>query len=229
MYYSTLCLLSGGVSLTRDGGTHTQRDGIMSSATVQSLFLHHARPRILNRVRYLTRRFRDETRREDLEQEALCVGWYLWQRMLPESDGPHVLAVPLSRWAASRALHTRCGTGQTRSTDALNPQRVWLHGVPNEPIHLDNGPRQTGCRLSHDFAGREAEPHENAVIDLDWTAFLATLSPLSRRIIALRLEGMPTRAIAVVVGRDRGTVDARLRATLAHWRAFTQTDVAPRS
>lgn len=194
----------------------------MSSENVERLFLHHARPRILTRVNFLTRRFLDAEQREDLRQEALCAGWYVWQRTFPKASDPERLAGALAKWCAWRALTSKVGTCQTGCNDVLSPDRIWRAGVGVISLNQERGTGDDGMNLSRALTGRESESWECAVVDLDWPTFLRRLHPLNHLIVQLRQEGYSVREVAQRVGITKRNVWKRLKAVLAHWHQITE-------
>lgn len=195
----------------------------MSSGNVEALFLHHARPRILARVNYLTRRFMDAQRREDLRQEALCAGWYVWQRTFPGTNEPEKLSCALAKWCAWRALGSKVGTCQTGCNDVLSPSRIWHEGVGVVSLHQGRGQGDDGMDLCRMLAGRESESWECAVVDLDWPMFVRRLHSRNRLIVRLRQEGCTVQQVAEYVGITKRNVWKRLASLKAHWFQFTET------
>lgn len=163
-------------------------------------FLEVAVPKVLHKAGSRWRHIRCASTRDDLIQEALGLAWRDWLRCLDRGRDPRVVA-----WAIAMHAVLRAARGQTIHRGPANCRRFDT-SVGCQPTHHEISLPQSADEDASPEAAealqdrRGAEPWQLAVVNLDWTEFLSTLTPTERRLMELGELGHSVKHTAQQLG-----------------------------
>lgn len=159
------------------------------------------------------------SRRDDLTQEALALGWKYHLSALQRGKDLRDYVGAFATFCCRHAFRgTRLAGGQARR-DVLDPanHREFERGLT--PLAVD--PANTVSVLLDQLQDRGShDPATRAVIRLAFTAFLNSLSERTRAVADLLAAGHSTKKTSALSGLTPGRISQIRRELLVAWEAF---------
>jgi hypothetical protein len=150
---------------------------------------------------YCRKAFRGCNDREELTAEAVAVAYIGWLAI--QKKGKTVSPLSIAYYAVRRARSKRRTFSPNCKRDATRLRRL--------PVHAD---------FFLDLAG-DSDPVEEAVLRVDFRAYLDTLPRLKRRACRMFLDGERTAVVARRLRVTPGRVSQMRRELVEGWDLFT--------
>jgi DNA-directed RNA polymerase specialized sigma24 family protein len=200
---------------------------------VQQQFVD-ALPAIQRSVRFLFRHRRRD--RDDLLAEVTACAWKAWRGLSARGRDPLAVGVTgIGAWAARHALKGRRianrGGGGRHAMDVFHRRaqrrdRFRIVSYDSSPVHSS----RVGTAGWNDWmlADHRANPADQAIFNLDFSAWLAALPSRSRAVVELLATGHGTGETAALCQISAARV-SQLRIELRHsWMAYQGEGQPPR-